>query len=196
MESTRTLVIVLVALVVGFAGGYFYLWSGESSFGSRVSGRGMQQNIDQHFIAQMIPHHEGAIAMARIAIERSTRPEVRSLAEGIIEAQEQEIEDMTRWYEEWFGSAPPQGGIVRGGMSGRHMAGMEGDVDALRAVSDAAFDREFLEQMIPHHEMAVMMAQMLEASTARAEMLTLADQIIISQNREIDLMRSWLTAWY
>ena len=77
-----------------------------------------------------------------------------------------------------------------------HMDGMSGDSDALASVSDAQFDREFIDQMIPHHEMAVMMASMLAASTERDEMKVLADQIITSQSREIDMMRSWRASWY
>ncbi len=77
-----------------------------------------------------------------------------------------------------------------------HMEGMEGDTAVLQSVSDAEFDREFIEQMIPHHEMAIMMAQMLQASTDRNEMKELADNIITSQSREIEMMRSWLTSWY
>lgn len=148
---------------------------------------GRQGNIDKHFIEQMIPHHEGAVAMAQLALEKSSRPEVRSLAEGIIEAQTREITDMTAWYEEWFGGAPSATG--HGMMHGR---GMEGDLQALSAAAD--FDTEFLNQMIVHHEVAVMMAQMLAALTERSEMKTLADQIITSQNREILLMQSWLEA--
>lgn len=155
------------------------------------NGEVMSQNIDQHFIVQMIPHHEGAIAMAKVALERSKRPEIISLANGIIDAQEKENSDMRAWYQSWFGAAPPEGGM---GMM--HMDGMEGDIAVLANVPDAEFDREFIEQMIPHHEMAIMMAQMLQASTERQEMKTLSDNIITSQSREIDMMRGWLTSWY
>ncbi len=150
----------------------------------------MSQNIDQHFIVQMIPHHEGAIEMAKIALQRSKRPEMLSLANDIIEAQTREINDMTSWYQSWFGSAPSQGGM------GMVMGGMTGDATELRSASDAEFDREFISQMIPHHEMAVMMASMLQATTDRTEMKTLADNIITSQSREIEMMRSWLKSWY
>jgi uncharacterized protein (DUF305 family) len=135
--------------------------------------------------------------MAKVALERTKRPEILSLSNGIIEAQEREIDDMTGWYESWFGSAPPAGGIGMGGRGGMmHMSGMTGDLDDLRTASDTEFDRIFILQMIPHHEMAVMMASMLAAATERDEMQTLADNIITSQSREIDMMRSWLTAWY
>jgi len=185
MEN-KTLVVGLIMLLVGLGIGYTL-----SSGSGRQMGNGgeMRGNIDQHFIVQMIPHHEGAIAMAQIALERSKRPEVLSLAQGIIDAQTRENADMRAWYEDWFGSAPPSGGM------GMEVHGMTGDSASLQSVSDADFDREFLSQMIPHHEMAIMMASMLKASD-RPEMLTLADQIITSQSREIDMMRSWLQEWY
>lgn len=150
----------------------------------------MSQNIDRHFIEQMIPHHEGAIAMAEIALERSERAEVRSLAEGIIEAQAREIVDMKAWYAAWFGGVPSDSG-----MGGMHMGGMEGDVGVLRTIDATEFDAEFLRQMIPHHEMAIVMAEMLASGTERDEMKKLADQIITSQAREIQVMRSWLAGW-
>lgn len=151
----------------------------------------MAQNIDQHFIVQMIPHHEGAIAMAKIALERSKRPEMLSLANGIIEAQQKEINDMTSWYQSWYGTAVPAGG-----MEVMHMDGMTGDTADLVNVSAEEFDREFIDQMIPHHEMAVMMAQMLASGTKRSEMKQLAQNIIASQSKEIEMMRSWRAAWY
>lgn len=188
----NTLGIGLIMLLVGLGAGYL-LAGNQAGTGGHMMGDGsmMGQNIDQHFITQMIPHHEGAIAMAKVALERSKRPEIRSLANGIIAAQEKEITDMSSWYGSWFGSLPSEG--VMGGM---HMQGMEGDVGVLRSVSEADFDREFIDQMIPHHEMAVMMAQMLQASTDRAEMKQLAENIIASQSQEITTMREWRTEWY
>lgn len=188
----NTLLIGAVLLIVGLGGGYMLRGANAPQAGTHMMGDGsmMAQNIDQHFIVQMIPHHEGAIEMAQIALQRSKRPEMISLANGIIEAQTREINDMNGWYESWFGSAPPQGGM------GMHMGGMTDDTGDLERVSETEFDREFIDQMIPHHEMAVMMASMLGATTDRAEMKTLADNIITSQSREIEMMRSWRAAWY
>lgn len=191
MERNTT-VVGAAMLIVGIGLGYA-IWGTQMPASDHMMPNGavMAQNIDQHFIVQMIPHHEGAIAMATIALERSKRPEILALAEGIIEAQEKENRDMRAWYESWFGSATPTGNM---GMM--HVGGMEGDTAALESVSVAEFDREFIEQMIPHHEMAIMMAQMLQATTERDEMKTLASNIITSQAREIDIMRGWLATWY
>jgi uncharacterized protein (DUF305 family) len=158
----------------------------------------MMGTIDKHFIEQMIPHHEGAVAMAKLALEKSKRPEIKTLATAIIADQNREIADMTGWYKSWFGNDVPIGsvGMMEGGMmsqSGMHMGGQE-DMKALETAAD--FDKAFLEAMIPHHQLALMMVQMLEAGTTRPEMLQLAKNITVSQSKEIKDMQSWYKAWY
>ena len=57
--------------------------------------------FDLEFIKQMIPHHEGAIAMAREALNKTKKDEIRKLAEAIVTEQQGEIDEMKRWQSEW-----------------------------------------------------------------------------------------------
>ncbi len=49
------------------------------------------------FLRVMIPHHQSAIDMAKVVIAHGKDPEIRKLAEGVVTAQEAEIEQMQDW---------------------------------------------------------------------------------------------------
>lgn len=165
--------------------------------------QGVRQNantLDAHFIEQMIPHHQDAITMSQLALTKAQKPEVKLLAQNIIDSQSKEIEQMKQWYKNWYGKDVPENESVMGmhGMqqqNGMHMGMMGDSSDITRLENAADFDRAYVEEMIPHHQMAVMMARMLENGTARSEMKQLADDIITAQIDEIDQMREWLTVW-
>ncbi len=76
---------------------------------------------------------------------------------------------------------------------GQGMMSMKTDLEALKKAPD--FDKEFVRQMIPHHQMAVMMSQMATKRATRPEIRALAQSIIKSQNVEIVQMQGWQQAW-
>jgi len=173
-------------------------WRNNSVADQRIGGNSQAGTIDKHFIEQMIPHHDGAIAMANLALQKAKRPEIKTLATAIIAAQTAEIQSMNGWYQDWFGNTVPKvsTGIMGGGMmsqSGMHMGGQE-DMIVLENASD--FDKAFIEAMIPHHQLAIMMANMLQSGTNRPEMQQLAKNIISSQSKEIQQMQGWYAQWY
>jgi uncharacterized protein (DUF305 family) len=175
------------------------------SWGSGPALSGMMGDIDRHFMEQMIPHHDDAVAMAELALAKAEHPELRGLAETIIRDQTREIDQMETWYRDWYGVDAPTdagafggrgsgGGMMGGGMMGGGMMGDQADLGVLEAA--AVFDKEFIEQMIPHHQMGVMMAQMVLARSDRPEIQELARSIIKTQTAEIEQMQDWYQEWY
>ena len=136
--------------------------------------------------------------MANLALARAEHPEIQTLANAIIKAQSEEINQMKLWYKSWFENDVPDSSSSMGqGMGMMMHGGMTGNETDIKTLENAKpFDKLFIEQMIPHHQMAVMMAQMLLRSTDRLEMKQLAENIISSQTREINQMREWYRAWY
>ena len=59
------------------------------------------KDFDIAFVESMVPHHQGAIAMARDAMEKAEHPEVRALAREILEREQREIEMLERWKQRW-----------------------------------------------------------------------------------------------
>lgn len=57
---------------------------------------------DKRFIDLMIPHHEAALMMAKDALKNATHPELKAMAQQIINAQEKEIEQLKAWRNEWY----------------------------------------------------------------------------------------------
>ncbi|MBE9140437.1 DUF305 domain-containing protein [Nodosilinea sp. LEGE 07088] len=157
-------------------------------------------NYDLRFIDGMTPHHEGALAMAEAALANSKRPEIRQLAENILASQQVEIDQMKAWRAAWYPDAPDVPMMYHAEM--KHdmpmdeamIGSMRMDMDLGGADDD--FDRRFLDAMIPHHEGAVVMAKDLKGKSRRPELLALADEIMASQQAEIDQMKQWRQDWY
>jgi len=159
-----------------------------------------QQSADQHFMVMMIPHHDGAIAMAELALTRAKRPQLKALAQKIKASQTAENAQMRRWYREWYGTDVPAwtaGGMGTGhpGMgTGMGMPGMATSLEALKLAPD--FDRAFIEQMIPHHRMGVMMASHAQWNTQHPELRELEAAMVRVQSQEIEQMARWYRQWY
>lgn len=172
---------------------------------SSSGGAGEATDLDRAFIDMMVPHHQSAVEMAKVAQERAEHEELRTLASDIITAQDGEIADLKSWRKAWFGSdetpamdeMPLVPGMEMPGMEGHGMGGtmdMTAEVEELRTADP--FDAAFLDSMIEHHQSAIAAAELVQDQAGRPEVRQVAADIIAAQQREIDQMEAWRTEWY
>jgi uncharacterized protein (DUF305 family) len=146
---------------------------------------GMMVASEFGYLAEMIPHHEEAIETANILLRVSGRQAMREFAVTIIETQTAEVVQMKAWLAAWY---PGRDTAVRYEPMMRDLSGLSGD----------ALDQAFLEDMIPHHRMAVMMSQQLINArlAVHPEVVPFAANIRDTQHREIQMMAAWLREWF
>ncbi len=146
----------------------------------------MAMQLDEKsFIEQMVPHHQSAVEMARLAVTKAQHAEVRSLARDIIDSQDAEVAKMQTWYRKRYGTELSPNDSMQ-----------SMDLSALEAASGDDFDRTFLAMMIPHHASAIVMADSVKLGGPRQEVAQLADEITAAQAKEIGRMQQWRETWY
>lgn len=144
---------------------------------------------DVTFATDMISHHRQAIEMAAMAKDRKASPDVAGLAGKIQAAQQPEIDTMTGWLESWGKPVPEEGTMQHD--AGETMPGKMTN-EQLESIEDAegpAFDKQFLQLMIEHHEGAITMAETEQAGGQNGDATALADRVIADQTAEIATMR-------
>jgi uncharacterized protein (DUF305 family) len=145
---------------------------------------------DERFIDAMVPHHQGAIAMAEVALKNAEHEEIIELSRNIISTQQAEIEELKAIKKEEFGTSQ-----VPMEMSAQEMQ-MMGMTDPDELANKEPFDKAFIDAMIPHHQSAIEMAKVAYEESENPQVKELAENIVNAQQREIEQMRRWRQQWY
>ena len=156
-------------------------------------------NYDLRFLDSMIPHHQGALVMSQEVLAKSKRPELIKLAKSIITEQKKDIAQMQQWRKQWYPKASATPIMWHAEMNHemtmtpKHKESMMMSMSLGQA--DAGFDVRFLNAMIPHHQGAVAMGKDLLLKSQRPQMKKFAQNIIKSQQAEIEMMTMWQKEW-
>ena len=146
---------------------------------------------DEAFIDAMVPHHEGAVEMAEVAMKNAEHEEIRRLSEDIVSAQEAEITQLKSIKQEEFGTSE-----VPMDMSMQDMKDMGMMMEPQELADKNPFDKAFIDNMTPHHQSAIEMAEVARKETDNPRIKTLATDIAEGQNRELAQMEQWREEWY
>lgn len=145
---------------------------------------GTRVDDEQSYLAEMIVHHEEAVAAAQ-ELQRSPRAEMREFGEAVVASQTAQIDQMRQWLADWY---PDVSTRVDYRPMMRDLTDLSGD----------RLDQVFLEDMIGHHMAAVMMSQQLLMGGVadHEEVEQLARTIREEQHTEIFQMQQWLADWF
>lgn len=148
----------------------------------------MSGKPDLDFVQGMMPHHQGAIDMAKAVLQYGKDPEVKTLAEGVIKAQESEIAFMKDWLAKadkamlpTMAEATKPSEEAMAAMMKNMMIPYTGDADV-----------DFMKSMVPHHQGAIDMAKVALQFAKDPALLKLANDIVAAQESEIGIMKDWL----
>lgn len=153
------------------------------------------QPYDLQFLDTMSHHHQGAVDMAKMAVEKASHPELKAFVQKIIADQNKEIAQMEEWREKWFAGKPAAMNMEMSGMSDSMKMMSGGGMKKMQAASGNDFDLHFLDMMTPHHAGAVVMGREALTKAEHPEIKTLANQIIKAQEAEIKMMADWKAKW-
>jgi uncharacterized protein (DUF305 family) len=143
---------------------------------------------DVDFAKGMIPHHEGAVIMAKVQKQFGKDPAMLKLADEIIAAQDPEIVFMKAWLAKQDVNALEKvpASITAG------EAAMDGMMQAMATPYTGNSDVDFAVGMIPHHQGAIDMAKVVLQFGKDAEIRALAENVIKTQEVEIKILKDWL----
>ncbi len=148
---------------------------------------------EKQFIADMTAHELEAVALARVAEERGSAPEIKSLARSIQDRRRERLSQLKAMSKKWYGAEPEmEAGTsgFRGPSSGTHLQA----ISRLQTADD--FDRTFLAVMVPHNGQAVFMAGRAEGEMLHREARYLALEVTARQQQELELMQTYVRSGF
>ena len=155
------------------------------------------RSAEAGFARDMSIHHQQAVQMAMLIIDRTDDPAIRLLAQDIALTQQNQVGQMRGWLDLWklspTGSEPAMqwmGHASDGPLPG--MATSE-EIDQLGKLSGVAADKTFLQLMVRHHEGGAPMAQAALERSDEPVVRRLARSIVQSQTAEVTLMKEMLS---
>ena len=154
----------------------------DEMHGNEITG-----NNDAEFSKMMIEHHKGAVEMSELLLEKGQKEELKTFARKVIAAQDKEIDLMKKFENQT--EVSPDSKIFQQELNQSMGAMMNQNIKIHNDI-----DKDYAEQMIPHHQSAVDMAKVYLKYGKQKDLLKLCDDIVNTQTSEIQQLKTWLAA--
>lgn len=149
-------------------------------------------NVDLDFVLEMMPHHEGAIEMAKAIIKYSPNEDVKRIAQNIVTSQEAEMPLMQKLKSEFEKEKPSNKEDSQNYIKNYNeiKETMFKEMESVPLTTSA--DQTFLRQMIYHHEGAIAMAKNILNYTQNVKLKESSENIVTTQSKGVNEMKELL----
>lgn len=182
ISTTLAISLMIVVGVIGLAIGYSTTPEYKLGMYDKTTmdlGR-PDRTLDLRYINAMIAHHRGAMLLAEQASKETQRKEMKDLSAKILTDEPGAISELYAWKKAWYKDTK----IVR-----------DPAVSNLGSY-DEKFDLRFLNALIAHHEVGLLMTKDIKLKSSRTEILNNADAVDTFLTTTLKVFKDWRMEWY
>ena len=184
MKTSSPLIVsfVIVSFILGLLGGYYISPSYQQTMYDReMMGFGTADRfVDLRYLNQMAAHHRGAMLLAEEIKVKTSRPELKELAEAILIGEPKLIDELYGWKKDWY----------------RDNRTVKDPKVANLGPADDKVDLRFLNALIAHHEAGIVMTKEIRTKSSRAEVLDNADAVEKFLSGSAVTLKGWRKEWF
>lgn len=174
--------LIVVSLLIGTAIGYWLTPEYKQNMYDKNTmdlGRA-DRTFDLRYINAMASHHRGAMLLAEQAAKQSQRKEIKDLAVEILKNEPIAINDLYKWKKDWY----------------QDNRTTRDPIVANLGNYDDKFDLRFLNALIAHHDLGILMVKDARTKSSRAEILNNCDTVEAFLNNGLSMLKTWRKDWY
>ena len=173
---------MVVAVILGVAFGYYITPDYKVSMYEKntMSLGQADRTFDLRYINAMISHHRGAMLLAEQLAKNSNRPEMKTLAQNILTDEPKAITELYSWKKDWYGDTKS----VRDPI-----------VENLGPAGET-FDLRFLNAIIAHHKVGIVMTKETRLKSSRAQVLDNANAVEAFLSNGLQTLKGLRSTWY
>lgn len=173
---------MIVGVMLGVAFGYYITPDYKVSMYEKnsMSLGQADRTFDLRYVNAMISHHRGAMLLAEQLGKNTTRPEMKTLSQNILNDEPKAIAELYSWKKDWYGDTKSVRDPIVANL------GPAGDT----------FDLRFLNAIIAHHEAGIVMTKETRLKSSRAQILDNANAVEAFLSNGLETLKGLRTTWY
>ncbi len=174
--------LIVVGSVLGIGLGYYLTPEYRTSMyeNDSMSLGQADRSFDLRYLNAMIVHHRGAMILAEQLGKNTTRPEMKTLSQNILNDEPKAIAELYAWKKDWYGDSKS----------------VKDPIVANLGPADDTFDLRFLNAMIAHHKEGIVMTRETRMKSSRAQVLDNANAVEDFLSKGLETLKGLRTTWY